>query len=129
MRITYHHRTRSTDAQRIHITEMVKALGLAGHEVEVVSLVPLDAGRDNPKRDASNASWQKVVRRLPFGYELAQFAYNFVGVPLLLWRAVRGRANLIYERYALLNFSGVIVARLRGLPLILGVNSPLALAQ
>jgi glycosyltransferase involved in cell wall biosynthesis len=108
---------------------MVKALGLAGHEVEVVSLVPLDAGRDNPKRDASNASWQKVVRRLPFGYELAQFAYNFVGVPLLLWRAVRGRANLIYERYALLNFSGVIVARLRGLPLILEVNSPLALEQ
>jgi glycosyltransferase involved in cell wall biosynthesis len=129
MKIVYHHRTRSTDAQRIHITEMVKALESLGHKIDVVSLVPLNAGLDNPKRDASNASWQKIVRRLPFGYELAQFAYNFIGVPLLIWRTIRSGANLIYERYALLNFSGVIVARLRGLPLILEVNSPLALEQ
>jgi len=129
MKIAYHHRTRSTDAQRIHITEMVQALQALGHEVEVVSLVPLDAGKDNPKRDASNASWQTVVRRLPFAYELVQFAYNFVGVPLLFWKSIRGRANLIYERYALLNFSGVIVARLRGVPLILEVNSPLSMEQ
>jgi glycosyltransferase involved in cell wall biosynthesis len=108
---------------------MVKALESIGHEVDVVSLVPLDTGRDNPKRDASNAAWQNLVRRLPFAYELVQFAYNFVGIPLLFLRAFRRRANLIYERYALFNFSGVITARILGVPLILEVNSPLAMEQ
>jgi glycosyltransferase involved in cell wall biosynthesis len=129
MRITYHHRTRSTDAQRIHISEMVRALRALGHEVEVVSLVPLDAGKNDPKRDAGRASWQELVRRLPFAYEFVQFAYNFVGLPLLLYKAIAGRSELIYERYALLNFSGVLAAWIKGVPLILEVNSPLALEQ
>jgi glycosyltransferase involved in cell wall biosynthesis len=129
MRIIYHHRTRSTDAQRIHITEMVRALKELGHEVEVVSLVPLNVGKDDPKRDASKASWQTLVRRLPFGYEFVQLAYNLVGLPMLFSKTRRARANLVYERYALFNFSGVVTARLLGLPLILEVNSPLAMEQ
>jgi len=129
MKIAYHHRTRSTDAQRIHITEMVKALESRGHEVEVVSLVPLDTGKDNPKRDADRAPWQKVVRRLPFAYESVQLAYNFVGVPLLLSKTIRRKSAIIYERYALFNFVGVITAWIRGVPLILEVNSPLSLEQ
>jgi glycosyltransferase involved in cell wall biosynthesis len=129
MRIAYHHRTRSTDAQRIHITEMVKALGAMGHQVEVVSLVPLEAGKNNPKRDAGRASWQQLVRKLPFAYEFVQLAYNFVGIPLLLYRAIAGHAEVIYERYALFNFSGVVASRVKGVPLILEVNSPLSLEQ
>ena len=39
MRILYHHRTRSEDAQGIHISEMTRAFRGLGHEVEMVSLV------------------------------------------------------------------------------------------
>jgi len=108
---------------------MAKALRSLGHEVEVVSLVPLDAGQEDPKRDSGDAVRQSLVRRLPFAYEFVQFAYNFVGLPLVFSRTVRSRANLIYERYALFNFSGVITAWILGLPLILEVNSPLAMEQ
>ena len=42
VRIIYHHRTRFTDAQRIHILEMVHAFEELGHQVRIVSLVPTD---------------------------------------------------------------------------------------
>jgi len=129
MRIAYHHRTRSTDAQRIHIQEMVEALRSLGNEVELISLVPIDAGQDNPKRDASDAFWKRLVRRISFAYEIVQCGYNILGFPLLLWKVIRTRPDFIYERYALFNFSGVLAAWVCGLPLIMEVNSPLALEQ
>ncbi len=129
MKIAYHHRTRSTDAQRIHIQEIVNALLGLGHEVEVISLIRIDAGQDNPKRDAGDAFWKKLVRRTPYAYEIVQCAYNLIGFPLLMWKTLRGRADFIYERYALFNFAGILTAKLCGLPLILEVNSPLSLEQ
>lgn len=129
MRIVYHHRTRSTDAQRIHIQEIVRAFEELGHEVEVVSLVPLDAAQHDAERDAGDALWKKLVRRIPFAYEAAQLGYNCVGLPLLLARVLRRKTDFLYERYALFNFAGAIVAKLCRIPLILEVNSPFALEQ
>lgn len=129
MKIVYHHRTRSTDAQRIHIQEMVRALEGLGHEVQMVSLVPLDAGQDNAQRDAGDALWKKAVRKIPFAYEAAQLGYNLVGIPLVLARTIRTRADFLYERYALFNFAGAITAKLCRIPLVLEVNSPFALEQ
>ena len=129
MKIIYHHRTRSTDAQRIHIQEIVKAFQDLGHDVEIVSLVAIDAGQDDAARDAGEAPWKKLARRIPFLYEMVQLGYNFVGVPMLLARVVRGRADFIYERYSLFNFTGVAVSRFCRIPLALEVNSPFALEQ
>lgn len=129
MKIIYHHRTRSTDAQRIHILEMVRAFEELGHPVRIASLVPTDAGQHDAQRDAANPFWQKLARRIPFAYELVQLGYNLVGIPMLLWTVLRGGADFIYERYSLFNFSGVIVAKLCGLPIMLEVNSPFALEQ
>ena len=129
MRIIYHHRTRSTDAQRIHIREIVKAFESFGHEVEIVSLIPIDAQEGNAERDASEALWKRCARRVPFGYEIVQLAYNLVGIPMLLAALWRRNVHFIYERYSLFNFTGVIAARLFGIPLILEVNSPFALEQ
>jgi len=129
MRIVYHHRTRSTDAQRIHIQELVRALEQLGHEVEIVSLVPVDADQSNAQRDAGDAPWKKLVRKIPFSYEAVQLGYNLVGFPMLLRRVLRGRVDFIYERYSLFNFAGVLAARLCRKPLILEVNSPIALEQ
>ena len=130
MRILYHHRTRSTDAQRIHIREIVRALQNLGHEVEIISLVPLDTAEQNAARDAGDPFWKKWVRRIPYSYELVQLAYNLAGIPMLVAAMLHGRrAAFIYERYSLFNFTGVIAARLFGVPLILEVNSPFALEQ
>jgi glycosyltransferase involved in cell wall biosynthesis len=129
MRIIYHHRTRSTDAQRIHIQEIVKAFETLGHEVEMVSLVPIDAGQNDAQRDAGDAWWKKLVRRIPFSYDLVQLGYNVIGLPMILAACVRRRADFIYERYSLLNFAGVLAARICRIPIILEVNSPFALEQ
>lgn len=129
MRIVYHHRTRSTDAQRIHILEMANAFSELGHDVEIVSLVSTDTEKDNASRDAGDARWQKVVRRIPLAYELVQFGYNLVGIPLLAARLMAKRTDFVYERYSLFNFTGVLVARLFRKPIALEVNSPFALEQ
>ena len=125
----HHHRTRSTDAQRIHIQEIVRAFRVWIHEVEVVSLVPLEAGQHNAERDAGEALWKKLARRIPYAYEAAQLGYNAVGIPMLFGRTLRTKVDFLYERYSLFNFAGVITAKLLGIPLVLEVNSPFALEQ
>jgi glycosyltransferase involved in cell wall biosynthesis len=127
--IIYHHRTRSTDAQRIHIQEIIRAFEELGHEVEIVSLVPTDAGQDDASRDAGDALWKKLVRRVPMAYEIVQLGYNLVGIPMLLRKMLGRHVDFIYERYSLFNFTGVAAGRLCGRPVILEVNSPFALEQ
>jgi glycosyltransferase involved in cell wall biosynthesis len=129
MRIVYHHRTRSTDAQRIHIQEIVRAFEQLGHEVEVASLVPLDQAQGDAARDAGDAWWKRLARRIPFAYDAAQLGYNLVGAPMLLMSLLTRRADFIYERHALYNFSGLIASKIFRVPLILEVNSPFALEQ
>jgi len=129
MRLLYHHRTRSTDAQRIHILEMVQAFRQIGNEVELVSLVDTEKAREDATRDAATPSWQRLVRKIPFAYDLIQLGYNLVGFPLLVWKLLTGRYEAVYERYSLYNFSGVLAARLCRLPIVLEVNSPFSLEQ
>jgi glycosyltransferase involved in cell wall biosynthesis len=129
MRIVYHHRTRSTDAQRIHIQEMVRAFEALEHTVQLVSLVPTEAGQNDAQRDAGDAWWKALVRRIPCGYELVQLVYNLIGIPMLFRAVYRAKPDFIYERYSLFNFTGVLVARVCNLPIVLEVNSPFALEQ
>lgn len=129
MRIAYHHRTRSTDAQRIHIIEIVDAFRQLGHEVEIISLVHPDTAKDDAERDAADPWWKPLVRKIPYAYESVQLAYNLLGIPLLVIKVLARRPNFIYERYSLFNFSGAVTAYLFRIPLILEVNSPFALEQ
>ena len=126
MRILYHHRTRATDAQGIHIFQIVKALRDSGHTVEMASL----ARTDGPRKELAAGNANGIgLRKLPFLSELVQLGYNAVGIPMLLWKMWRGRVDFVYERYSLLNFSGVLAAKVMGRPIVLEVNSPLALEQ
>ena len=129
MRIVYHHRTRSTDAQRVHIQEMVEAFRSLGHDLKLVSLVRTDKAENDARRDARNPYWQRWARRIPFVYEAVQLAYNLVGIPMLLWETLRHRTEFLYERYSLFNFTGGMVAKVCGIPIVLEVNSPFALEQ
>lgn len=129
MRLIYHHRTRATDAQRIHIREMIEAFRGLGHEVEEVALVETETAVDDAARDAGDALWKKLVKRIPFAYDFLQLMYNFMGIPMLAAKLSGRRIDLIYERYSLFNFTGVVAARLYRIPIVLEVNSPFALEQ
>jgi hypothetical protein len=60
-------------------------------------------------------------------YEVAGLGYNFYGFAMLVTRILKSRPHVIYERYALNTFCGVLVGRLFGIPHILEVNAPLLL--
>jgi|SRR5579883_129804 glycosyltransferase involved in cell wall biosynthesis len=128
MNILYHHRTRFTDAQRIHILELVRSFTELKHQVRIVSLVGTEQPQ-NVKRDAENPLWQRLARAIPFTYELTQLGYNLLGIPLLLFHVLRHPVDFIYERYSLFNISGVFVAKLCRIPIVLEVNSPFAIEQ
>jgi glycosyltransferase involved in cell wall biosynthesis len=133
MRILYHHRTQGEEPESIHIGSIVAALRAQGHEVRVVGPVDIEHGEAaSTKPDAAPAPAHRLVRikeavpRVVF--ELLQIAYNLVAWRRLD-RAIRDFApDLVYERYALYGFAGGVVARRRGVPLILEVNTPYAQA-
>lgn len=123
MRILYHHRTQSEDAQGIHIYEMVKAFRDLGHQVEMVALAELDeAGR----KKIRGGGWRWPARWAPnWLYELMSLAYNLYGY-WRLCRTIKSKSpDLIYERYALNTFCGIWASRRFGIPLVLEVNLPL----
>jgi len=127
MRIIYHHRTHGKDAQGVHIVEMIQAFRRLGHEVTEVSLA--DPDPQKPEDAVREPLWRWLARKVPFSMEILQFGYNLFGFLLLCAAVLRARPDFIYERYALFNFAGVFVSRLFRIPLVLEVNSPLALEE
>lgn len=128
MRILYHHRTRSEDAQGIHINEMGRAFQSLGHEVEMVSLV---RSREQQAQQAvSEGFWKRVTPRVPdWAYELMSLAYNVYGYLRLSHAIRKRRPDLIYERYSLNTVCGIQASRRFGIPIVLEVNSPLCYEQ
>ncbi|MDP3416380.1 glycosyltransferase family 4 protein [Falsiroseomonas sp.] len=123
MRILYSHRIRSRDGQGVHLDAMVAALRAAGHVVQVTG----PAGYDKAELGGESAGLARLRRLLPAGAQaLAEIAY---AVPAT-WRLYRAAAafkpDVIYERANLYHVAGRIVARARGVPLLLEVNAPLA---
>jgi glycosyltransferase involved in cell wall biosynthesis len=123
MRILYSHRVQSHDGQSVHIEELVAAFRNAGHEVCVVG----------PKfyENANFGGESHIIataRRICPGlfFELAELIYN-VPAFLRLRRAYRDFApDLIYERYNLYYFGGVLLKMFYRVPFYLEINSPIA---
>ncbi len=127
MKVLYHHRTQAEDAQGIHIFEMIKSLRGLGHEIREVSLVQRDLESDaSPSAGIFGAISVAVPR---FGYELLELLYNAVGFQRLSKAIREFKPDFIYERYALHNFAGIWASRRHKIPLLLEVNSPLALER
>jgi glycosyltransferase involved in cell wall biosynthesis len=127
VKILYHHRTRATDAQKVHILEMVAAFRELGHEVTIASLVETENRTKEPEKEAKESGLKRLFRRIPFSSELVQLGYNLFAIPWLCSKIRSSGADFIYERYSLLNFSGVAAAALMRKPIVVEVNSPLAL--
>lgn len=128
MRILYHHRTQAEDAQGIHIAEMIQAFRDLGHTVDLVALVN-NKHQDRPEPNATWPQlpfWKRWVAKVPLWlYELMQIAYNLVGYYRIARMIKTKRADLIYERYSLNTFCGILASRRYKIPLLLEVNAPL----
>jgi len=123
VKILYHHRVGSRDGQAVHVDEIVSALRALGHEVAIVA----PPGFERSSFGGRSAPIELVRRNLPgVAYEVIELFYN-ASTYLRLRRALRKeRPDVIYERYGLFLFAGVLASRRRGVPLLLEVNSPLA---
>ena len=122
LKILFSHRTQSRDGQFVHIQELIHALRALGHVVIVIEprhVKSLKLG-DEPRALAS------LKNRIPgVVYELMELAYS---IPEFFSLAVARRAHhpdVLYQRANLYMFSGLMCARLFGLPYLLEVNGPL----
>jgi glycosyltransferase involved in cell wall biosynthesis len=123
MRILYSHRVNSRDGQSVHIEELIKALRRHGHDVRVAA-PSLYERADFGGESRLVPALRRVAPAALF--EVMELLYN---IPALLQarRNLRGFApELIYERYNLYFFCGLLLKRWLGIPLFLEVNSPLA---
>jgi glycosyltransferase involved in cell wall biosynthesis len=127
MRILYHHRIASKDGQITHIEEMVEALRGLGHEVAVVG----PAVHKSDTGQGGSAGWVGTLKaRLPGAlYELAEACYSLVAFRRLRIAVAKFKPDVIYERYALYQPAGVWVSKITGIPLLLEVNAPYAIAR
>ncbi len=133
MRVLYHHRTQGEEPESIHIGSVVNALRALGHEVRIVG--PIDIERPEASHVDTTAGKKpahglvRIKRAVPKAvFELLQIAYNLVAWRRLDRAVAEFAPDFIYERYALYSFAGGMVARRRGVPLILEVNTPYAQA-
>jgi len=127
MRIVYHHRIASKDGQITHIEEMVSALRALGHEVLLVGpeVHQSDTGQ------GGSAGWVGALKKALPGalYELAEASYSLVAYRRLRQAVAAFKPDVIYERYSLYQPAGVWVSRRTGIPLLLEVNAPYAIAR
>lgn len=123
MRILYSHRIASRDGQGVHLDAMVGALRAQGHEVRLVG----PASYDRAELGGESRWVGRLRGALPGAVaELAELAYALPATWRLARAAAEFQPDVIYERANLYHFAGRIVARLRGVPLLLEVNAPLA---
>jgi glycosyltransferase involved in cell wall biosynthesis len=62
-----------------------------------------------------------------WAYELAALVYNVPAFLVLVGKMLRGRPDLVYERYALFGVAGRLASGLFQVPFVLEVNAPLSL--
>ena len=128
MRILYHHRTRAEDGQAVHIRALIEAFRAEGHAVREVALVPRAEAGEPAGREARTASrWDWLARAPRSLLELAEYGYTLPAQARLVRAARDFEPQLLYERYAFGNAAGVRASRKLSLPIVLEVNSPMAL--
>lgn len=123
MKILYHHRTLGDGAEGIHVEAIVNAFNFLGHETKVVAMIgeKTNVATNRVRVLSSLRKWIPGVIN-----ELLEIGYTFFGYRMLQSNLSKRKADFIYERYTLFNFSGLLAAWRNKIPLVLEVNSPLA---
>ena len=125
-RVLYHHRTQGKAVEGVHIRGISDALRAEGVAVDVISLPGADPYASPKAMSPTKQSkwWMRLIVKLPeVAFELVELAYNLVsGYRILKYLRAHRDVDLIYERYALFMFAPLLIARMRGLTMILEVN-------
>lgn len=127
MRILYHHRTRRTGVEGVHIRGVIDGLQALGHRVTEVALI--SATPESSRREPARSP--RALRRLLFSmarhapnklFRIAELVYGCTAFWKIGRIVRRERHDLVYERYAYFNFGGVLASKLLRVPVILEVN-------
>ena len=125
MKILYHHRTRRTGVEDVHISGVINGLTRLNHEIIEVAMVK---GKQDKKQVLNKSNGKKGLLRL-FAqkapntlFRVAEIFYNILACASILAAIKDQHPDILYERYAYFNFSGILVSKLKGIPLILEVN-------
>jgi glycosyltransferase involved in cell wall biosynthesis len=142
MKILYTHRTQGVGAEGAHIKGIYEAFRGMGHAVSMQCLPGCDPSRipaagadrkaDTGKADATGL--RRFYRIIADGapqalFELVELAYNVPLFAQLLWRCLKNRPGLVYERYSLNTFAPTWVCRLLRIPHALEVNDSVVIER
>jgi len=134
MKILYHHRTQAKGVEGVHIWGVIKNLKELGHQVYVVSLVNdsnVETQVSSKEKAPSKYRFSSLFREFlhvfanhapNFIFRLSELFYNLIALSKLIKTLNSQDIDIIYERYAYFNFSGVLASKLYKKPLILEVN-------
>ena len=128
----YHHRTAGRGGEGVHITSVVRALRVAGHDVDLVSPPGVDPMRghstaplDKGARDTFGIVqlWKWISCSCPqLVFEMLELLYNVYALVRLFPEFWRKKDAAYYERHAFFLFAGVWLAKCFGRRVILEVN-------
>lgn len=122
MNVLYNHRTRGDQVEAVHILGIADSLRAMGHQVTIVSPPGVVVGSPREKREPEGLAGA-ISRKLPeFCFELMEILYNRVERQNIRKEFRKRRYDVVYERYALLNWATVSEARRNGVPVILEIN-------
>ncbi|KZZ54283.1 glycosyltransferase WbuB, partial [Oleiphilus sp. HI0123] len=114
----------------------MKAFRELGHEVELLSLPGADPDAEDSSASREKTTVQKtnIVSTLlsriieltkyapEFVFEFIELAYNLIAFFRVNKVVCRDQPDFLYERYSLFMFAGVLIARMKNVPIILEVN-------
>lgn len=134
MRVVYHHRTRGKGAEGAHIRGIVDAFRDLGHEVSIQSFPGVDPEHAEDSSQGGKtkeggggkgilsvlAERSKQVPEVVF--EFYEILYNGLVLFRLSHLLRKVKPDLIYERYSLFMFAGLVVAKLFRVPFVMEVN-------
>lgn len=126
MNILYHHRTQCRGVEGVHIREIAKALNNLGHQVDIASPSGIELSQNNNLNQSKNKArglHTFISRFTPeLCFEIIEIAYSFMAFKSLKAALRQKKYGLLYERYAIFNWAGVISAKKYNTPFILEIN-------
>ena len=128
MNILYHHRTQGKGVEAVHITGIVDGLRGLGHHVMLIG--PPGTNPEMPSHIISEennskrtAAWAILSKHFPeILFELLEIIYSLYAFITLNSILKAKSIDIIYERYSLFQFGGVLAAGAKNIPIILEVN-------
>jgi len=128
MHVLYHHRTQGTGVEAVHIMGIVSALVGLGHHVKIIGPPGTDPGSKpavsaDDHRGALKAAWRAISDHTPeVLFEILEIGYGLFTFFRLIRFLRANKVDVLYERYALFQFGGVLAACVSKVPIVLEVN-------